>query len=76
MRSFATSIHNLMGTIGGLGLGALIVGMASDHFTAGHGTNAIRYALMLPMSCLIPAALLYGLAVRTVSKDALRASAD
>ena len=33
MLSFATSIHNLLGTIGGLGLGALMIGMMSDYLT-------------------------------------------
>lgn len=75
MRSFATAIHNLVGTLGGLGLGALIVGIASDHLTPTYGSEAIRYALLLPIGCLLPAAALYGLAIRTVRIDATLAEA-
>ncbi len=72
MLSFATSIHNLLGTIGGLGLGALMIGMMSDYLTPRYGVLAIRYAILLPISCTLPAAVLYGLAIRTIRRDAHR----
>ena len=73
MRSFAQSIHNLIGTIGGLGLGALMVGFTSDHLTPIYGAAAIRYSLLLPIGCLLPAALLYGLGAGSLPEDAARA---
>lgn len=73
MRSLATSIHNLIGTLGGLGLGALLVGIVSDHLRPAFGAEALRYALILPMGCLLPSAALYAFAVRHVARDAERA---
>ena len=72
MLSFATSIHNLLGTIGGLGLGALMVGVMSDYLTPAYGAQAIRYAILIPVSCTLPGALLYGLAVRFIRQDVAR----
>ncbi len=72
MLSFATSIHNLFGTIGGLGLGALMIGLMSDYMTPRYGPLAIRYAILLPVGCTLPASLLYGLAMRTIRRDARR----
>ena len=72
MLSFATSIHNLLGTIGGLGMGALLVGMMSDYLTPHFGVQAVRYAILVPIACTLPAALLYGLAVPVIRRDARR----
>lgn len=75
MRSFATAVHNLVGTLGGLGLGAVLIGAASDWLAPFYGAESIRYALMLPIGCLLPAAVLYALAIRTVRTDVARAAA-
>lgn len=72
MLSFATAIHNLLGIIGGLGMGALLVGMMSDYLTPHYGKEAIRYAMLVPIACVFPAALLYGMAVRVINRDAQR----
>ncbi len=76
MLSFATAIHNLLGTIGGLGMGALLVGMMSDYLTPHYGKEAIRYAMLVPIGCVFPAALLYGLATRVINRDARRVLDD
>ena len=68
-RAFATAIHNFLGTIGGLGLGSLLVGMASDHLSARYGDETLRYALLLPMALLIPAGLLYASATITIRSE-------
>jgi len=74
MRSFATAIHHLFGTLGGLGLGALLVGMLSDRLTASYGVEALRYAIIPPLACFVPAAVLYLLAARFIRADAERAT--
>jgi predicted MFS family arabinose efflux permease len=74
MRSLATAVHNLIGSLGGLGLSALIVGALSDHFHALYGQSAIRYALLPGFLCVLPAAGLYLLAARYIRQDVARAS--
>ncbi|WP_232072144.1 spinster family MFS transporter [Paraburkholderia pallida] len=74
MRSFATAVQNLVGTLGGLGVGSLLIGMLNDHLSATHGTEAIRYSLLLPVACLVPAALCYWTASRFINEDARRAA--
>jgi len=76
MRATATAIHNLVGALGGLGLGAVLVGMASDRLTPHFGHDAIRYALILPMVAFLPGGLLYALGCRTIRRDVLRAAAE
>ena len=73
MRSFAVSIHNLVGTLAGLGVGALAIGAASDYLQAEYGDQSLRYALIIPMAAFVPAGLLYFAAGRTVAEDVRRA---
>ena len=72
MRSFAPAIHHLCGTLGGLGLGALLGGILSDHFGHEMGTQGLRYALVAPLACFAPAAILYCLASRFIREDEVR----
>ncbi len=74
MRSLATSVHNLVGSLGGVGLSALVVGALSDHWHPLYGQAAIRYALVPAFLCLLPAAGLYCLAARDIRTDVLRVS--
>jgi predicted MFS family arabinose efflux permease len=74
MRSLATSVHNLVGSLGGLGMGALIVGALSDSWQPDHGLASIRYALVVPFLCLLPAAFFYFIAMRYIREDVARAS--
>ncbi len=69
MRSFATAIHHLFGTLGGLGVGALLVGMTSDQLAPRFGMEALRYAMLPPIACFLPAAILYLLAARFIRAD-------
>ncbi len=72
MRSVGTAIPNVIGTLGGLGLGALLIGMVSDSLAPAHGANAIRYALFIPALCALPAALLYARAMSYIDADVRR----
>ena len=72
MRSFATAVHHLFGTLGGLGFGTLLVGVMSDRLGGSYGTHAIRYAMIPPLACFVPAAILYLLAARFIRADAVK----
>lgn len=73
MRSFATAVQNLVGTLGGLGLGSLLIGVLNDHLAARYGSGAIRYSLLVPVACLVPAALCYWNSSRFINADTRRA---
>ena len=74
MRALATAIHQLVGSLGGLGLGALVVGALNDHLARRYGQAAIAHSLLVPMSLFAPAALLYGAAVWRIRADVRRAT--
>jgi len=73
MRAFAAAVHNLFGTLPGLGLGALFVGAMSDYLQPHFGAAAVKYALIAPILCFVPAGALYLMASLTITRDVARA---
>lgn len=69
-RAMASAISLLMSNLIALGLGPLIVGAASDYFTATYGTDALRYAILCVVVCAFSwASLHFYLASRTLRQD-------
>jgi hypothetical protein len=59
-----------------LGLGPLIVGAASDYFSARFGENSLRYSILsVVVICYTWAALHFFLAARTLRQDLAAAAA-
>jgi hypothetical protein len=63
MRSLASAIFLFINNLLGLGLGALIIGFASDRLAARFGNGSLRYAILagtifyvLAAGCLLAAA--------------------
>lgn len=63
-RSVAAALLNLFMTLLGVGLGPLITGALSDHFTSIHGADGLRYALIAVVSLLSVTALLFALSIQ------------
>lgn len=53
MRAVAVAVPTFFGSVIGMGLGPLSVGLASDHLAPTIGAEALRYALVLPI-CALP----------------------
>ncbi len=74
MRSVASAIILFVANIIGLGLGPQTVGILSDLFSARHGSESLRYAL-LTLACVnVWTAFHYFLASRTLQADLKKAS--
>ena len=73
MRSVASAIILFIVNIIGLGLGPQTVGILSDLFSAQHGSESLRYAL-LTLACVnVWTAFHYFMASRTLEADLLKA---
>ena len=69
-RAMASAINLLVLNLVALGLGPLIVGMASDFFTARFGNEALRYSILLVVIIAFSwAAIHFYLASRTLRDD-------
>jgi len=65
MRSLASAIFLFINNLLGLGLGALLLGLASDRLAARFGSESLRYAILGgTVFYLLAAALLFGAAAR------------
>jgi predicted MFS family arabinose efflux permease len=71
VRATAAALTLLSVAIMGIGLGPLLIGMASDALTPHFGTDGLRYALMALQIVNLLAAIFYGLAGREGNKLAL-----
>jgi MFS family permease len=69
MRAMAPAILLFIINIIGLGIGPPAVGALSDFFREAYGDQALRYAILAISSMIIPAAGLFLLAARSISKD-------
>ena len=69
IRSLASAIVFSAMALGGLALGPLIVGIASDAFAA-EGVNSLRFALVIPAQVGFLSAALFFLSSRTILRDA------
>ncbi|MDT9601020.1 spinster family MFS transporter [Sphingosinicella rhizophila] len=68
-RAMAVAINFFFANLIGLGFGPVITGYLSDMFTAQHGAVGLRYALMIALLALLPAALAYWRAARHLEQD-------
>jgi hypothetical protein len=75
LRPLANSIVLFLQTLVGLSLGPLLTGMASDALLRRFGSDALRYALVVPILGMLMAVLFYLLAARTLTADASSARA-
>lgn len=62
-RGTAASLVNLFLTLFGVGLGPLLTGVLSDHFTPVYGHDALRYALACTMAVLLVTVAFYATAL-------------
>ncbi len=75
-RAMAAAINGLAVNLLALGLGPLIVGAASDFFSARFGENSLRYSILTTVIvCYSWAALHFYLASRTLREDLAAANA-
>jgi predicted MFS family arabinose efflux permease len=75
LRPLANSIVLFLQTLVGLSLGPLLTGMASDALLLRFGSDALRYALVVPIIGMVMAVAFYLLAARTLTADASAARA-
>lgn len=69
-RAMAIAICFFLSNLLGLGFGPLITGALSDHFTALFGPVGLRWAIMLALGFLIPAAALLWISARSLAAEA------
>jgi predicted MFS family arabinose efflux permease len=69
MRALAAALLLLVGSLVGLGLGPLLVGLLSDALRPGHGTDSLRLALLVVIPLLAWSAAHYFAASRTLAAD-------
>jgi MFS family permease len=69
-RAMAVALVFFFANLIGLGLGPVITGLLSDHFTASYGPVGLRYALAIALLMLIPAAVALWRVARHIEKDA------
>jgi predicted MFS family arabinose efflux permease len=75
-RAMAAAINGFAVNLLALGLGPLIVGVASDYFNARYGENSLRYSILTVVAiCYTWAALHFLLASRTLRQDLALAEA-
>jgi MFS family permease len=75
-RAMAAAINGLAVNLLALGLGPLLVGAASDYFSARFGEDSLRYSILtVVIVCYSWAALHFLLAARTLRQDLAAAEA-
>lgn len=73
VRATASAVALLMVTLIGLGLGPLLMGMASDFFSVQYGSDGLRVAIIVPTIAVLWGGLHFGLMARTIREDATAA---
>ncbi len=68
-RATAIAIVLFFGNLLGFGLGPVITGALSDHFSAIHGAEGLRYALIIVMALTVPTAIFFYRASGRVAED-------
>lgn len=69
MRSLASAVFLFINNLIGLGLGALIIGVASDQLSARFGSESLRYAILGGTAFYVLAAGLFLLAASRLQRD-------
>ena len=68
-RSMAVAMLLFFGNLIGLGLGPLITGVLSDHFSVAYGTVGLRYAIMIAFAGLLFSGFALWAAAGSVERD-------
>jgi MFS family permease len=68
-RALAVAVNFFFANLIGLGLGPVMTGYLSDVFTARYGAIGLRYAIMIALLVLLPAAACYWRAARYLERD-------
>lgn len=68
-RATAVAILFFFGNLVGLGLGPVITGALSDHFSSAYGPVGLRYAIMIALLALAPSGLVLWTAAKSVAAD-------
>lgn len=69
MRALASSMFLFVNNLIGLGLGTLLIGRLSDHFTARYGSEALRYAILSGTGFYLISAVLFALGARRLGSE-------
>ncbi len=69
MRAMTPAVLLFIINIIGLGMGPPAVGALSDFFREAYGDQALRYAIMAIAGMIVPAAVLFLLASKSIAKD-------
>src|SRR3546814_7346231 len=69
MRATASASFLMINNLIGLGVGPMLMGALSDHFTASYGVDALRNAVILCLGFYLVAAFLMMLAIRPLQRD-------
>ncbi len=69
MRALASALFLFINNLIGLGLGTLLIGRMSDHFTVQYGQEALRYAILCGTGFYLISALLFVVASRHLARD-------
>jgi len=73
-RALASAIFVLTTQLFGMGIGSVLVGALSDHFTSSHGADGLRFALLAPAAGAALGGLIYWIGARYVAADISRAA--
>jgi MFS family permease len=69
MRATSLAIAYALQNLVGGGLGAVLVGLLSDHFARRHGQESLRYAIASISLLLLAGAVFYGMAARSIARE-------
>ena len=69
MRALASSLFLFINNLIGLGLGTLLIGRLSDHFTAHYGAESLRHAILTGTGFYLISAVLFALAARRLTRE-------
>jgi MFS family permease len=69
MRALASSMFLFINNLIGLGLGTLLIGRLSDHFTAHYGAESLRYAILTGTGFYLISAILFALAAGRLTQE-------
>jgi len=68
-RALAAALFVSLTQLAGMGIGAFLIGLASDALHGAHGAEALRYAMLIPAAGAIVGGLLYALGSLHVERD-------
>jgi len=69
MRALASAMFLFINNLIGLGLGTLLIGRLSDHFTVRYGSESLRYAILSGTGFYLISAVLFVLAARHLARE-------